>query len=175
MPPREAHDNGVNEAGGNEPMGSEGPVAAGRTAPEGQSSTYFAAPLGLLRSGRLLFVSGASNVTIHADPSMEGLYRARLERQVTTVRLQGGTVRIDCPRLSSLNQRYLLDRAAEVALNASITWHIEIRGGASRLTADLREVRLCLLNLASGASRTEIRLPRPSATVSIRILGEPAT
>jgi hypothetical protein len=67
----------VNEPKDNEPTG-EDPVAAGRTSPEGKSGTYFAGPLGSLSSGHLLFASGASNVTVHADHSMEDLYRALL-------------------------------------------------------------------------------------------------
>jgi hypothetical protein len=66
---------------------------------------------------------------------------------------------------------FWLERPAEVALNATVTWHIEVRGSISRLTADLHEVRLGSINLAGGVSRTEIMLPRPSGTVSVRILG----
>jgi hypothetical protein len=147
-------------------------VAAGRTAPEGQSSDCFAAPLGSLSSGHLLFVSGASNVTVHADPSMEDLYCARFEGQVPTVGVQAGTISIEYPRYPPSDQRfYWLERRAEVALNASIPWHIEVRGSISRLTADLHEVRLGSLKLVGGASRTKVILPRPSGTVSVRILG----
>ena len=147
-------------------------VAAGRTAPEGQSSDCLAAPLGSLSSGHLLFVSGASNVTVHADPSMEDLYRARFEGQVPTVRVQDGTVSIEYPRFPSLDQHYYwLERGPEVALNASIPWHIEVRGSISRLTADLSKLRLGSINLAGGASRIEVMLPRPSGTVQVRILG----
>jgi hypothetical protein len=147
-------------------------VAAGRTEPEGQSSDCFAAPLGSLSSGHLLFVSGASNVTVHADPSMEDLYRTRFEGQVPTVRVQGGTISIEYPRFPSLDQRYYwLERRAEITLNASIPWHIEVRGSTSRLTADLRDVNLGSFKLAGGASRIEIMLPRPLGTVPVRILG----
>jgi len=147
-------------------------VAAGRTEPEGQSSDCLAAPLGSLSSGHLLFVSGASNVTVHADPSMEDLYRARFEGQVPTVRVRGDTISIEYPHFPPSDQRYYwLERRAEVALNASIPWHIEVRGSTSRLTADLREVRLGSLKLAGGASRIEIMLPRPLGTVPVHILG----
>jgi hypothetical protein len=162
----------VNEPQGNDPMSDGDPGPAGRTAPKGQSNDYFAAPLGSSSSGHLLFVSGASNVAIHADPSMEDLYRARFEGQVPIVRVQGGTISIVDARFPRFGQRdFWLERPAEVALNASITWHIEVRGSISRLTADLHEVRLGSINLAGGASRTEIMLPRPSGTVSVRILG----
>src|SRR5918994_951423 len=153
-------------------MNDGDPGVAGRTAPEEQSSDCFAAPLGSLRSGHLLFVSSASNLTIHADPSMEDLYRARFEGQVPTVRVQGGTISIEYPHFSPSDQHYYwLERRAEVALNASIPWHIEVRGSTSRLTADLHDVNLGSLKLAGGASRIKVMLPRPSRTVPVRILG----
>jgi hypothetical protein len=171
MPTRKGEDNGVNGPKDNESTGRD-PVAAGRAAPEGKSGTYFAAPLGSLSSGLLLFVSGASNLTVHADPSMEDLYRARFEGQVPAVKVQGGTVSIDHPRFSPLDQRdSWLKRRVEVALNASVTWHIEVRGSSSRLTADLHKVSLGSLKLAGGASRIEVVLPRPSGTIPVRILG----
>ena len=153
-------------------MNDGDPGVAGRTAPEEQSSDCFAAPLGSLRSGHLLFVSSASNLTIHADPSMEDLYRARFEAQVPIVRVKGGKVSIvyaRSPRFGQLDS--WLERPAEVTLNASVTWHIESRGSTSRLTANLCRLRLGSIKLACGASRTEIMLPRPSSTVSVHILG----
>ena len=39
----------------------------------------FAAPLDSITHGRLRFLSGASNVTVHTDPSTADLYHARFE------------------------------------------------------------------------------------------------
>jgi hypothetical protein len=162
----------VNEPKGNEQMSNADPLAAGRAAPEGKSGAYFVAPLGSLSSGLLQFVSGASYLTVHADPSMKDLYRARFEGQVPLVRVQGGTVSIEYPRFSPFDQRdSWLKRPAELALNASVSWHIEVRGSTSRLTADFSKIRLGSLNLAGGASRIEVVLPRPSGTIPVRILG----
>jgi hypothetical protein len=172
VPSANGGDISVNELNSNEPMSGEDPVAAGQTAPGGQSDDYFAAPLGSIRSGFLLFMSGTSNVTVHADPSMQALYRARFEGQVPTVGVQGGTITIEYPRFPPFGELALgTKRRAEVALNATITWHIEARSSISRLTADLCKLRLGSLKLAGGASRIGIILPRPSGTVSIRILG----
>jgi hypothetical protein len=57
------------------------------------------------------------------------------------------------------------------ALNARIPWDIEVRGGASRLIADLRELRLGSLGIYGGASRLEVMLPTPSGTAAVTILG----
>jgi hypothetical protein len=91
---------------------------------------------------------------------------------VPLVRVQGGTVSIEYPRFSPFDQRdSWLKRPAELALNASVSWHIEVRGSTSRLTADFSKIRLGSLNLAGGASRIEVVLPRPSGTIPVRILG----
>ena len=81
----------MNEPKSNEPMSDADPVAPEGTAPEGPGGHYWTAPLGSLSSGLLKFVSGASNVTVHADPSIKELYRARFEGQVPTVGVQAGT------------------------------------------------------------------------------------
>lgn len=115
---------------------------------------------------------GASNVTIHADPTTKNLYRARFEGHVPNVGVQGGTVTVRYPRLPLFDWLYYRrERPAEVALNAQVPWDIEVRDGASKLTADLRGLHLGSLNLGGGASRLEMMLPRPSGTVSVGVLG----
>jgi hypothetical protein len=63
------------------------------------------------------------------------------------------------------------ERPAEVELNASIPWDVELSGGASRLTADLRGLRLGSLKVDGGDSRLEVVLPATSGIVSVVILG----
>ena len=60
---------------------------------------------------------------------------------------------------------------AEVTLNGSIPWEIRVRGGASRLDADLSGLRLTFFDVAGGASRVALRLPKPSGTVHLRVGG----
>jgi hypothetical protein len=63
------------------------------------------------------------------------------------------------------------ERPAEIALNAGIPWDVDVRGGASRLLADLSGLRLGSLKVDGGASRLEVVLPDPSGAVSVVILG----
>jgi hypothetical protein len=133
---------------------------------------HFAAPLGSVKSGRLVFASGASWITVRADPSMADLYNARFEGQVARVGAQDGTVTIRYPRFPLFDWLYYLrERPAEVALNAQVPWDIEIRDGTSRLTADLRGLELSSFVMSGGASRVELTLPTPSGTVPVRVLG----
>jgi hypothetical protein len=46
-----------------------------------------------------------------------------------------------------------------------------VRGGASRLLADLSRLRLGSLKVDGGVSRLEVVLPAPSGTVSVVIVG----
>ena len=158
--------------------GQNGPAncgdATGRTASgEQRKGGEFAVSLGSLRSGRLVFASGASRITVRADSSMADLYRARFEGRAPRVgAAEDGTVTIRFPRFPLMDWHYYLrERTGEVALNARIPWDIEIRDGASRLTADLRGLELRSLKLRGGASRVEVTLPTPSGTVPVRVLG----
>jgi len=90
-----------------------------------------------------------------------------------TICVQGGIVTIQYPRVPFFAWRNHRSEgpAAEVALNASVPWDVEIRGGASRLVADLRGLRLGSFSLDGGASHLEVMLPAPSGTVAVVILG----
>jgi hypothetical protein len=150
----------------------DGPVSSGDAAGQAASGEQrqgsdFAAPLGSLRSGCLIFASGAARVTVRVDPSMADLYRARFEGRTPRVGVEDGTVTIRYPRFDWRN--YLRERPAEVALNAQIPWDIEICDGASRLTADLRS--LDLRSFEVRASRVELTLPPLSGIVPVCVVG----
>jgi DNA-binding MarR family transcriptional regulator len=143
----------------------------------------FAAPVAGTTTGRLVFLSGAPNVVLRGDPSLRELYRATFEGPVPRVRVRDGVVTVHYGRFNWFDWRarvgdmnveamvhWRKDRG-EIALNPAVPWDIELRGGASRLSADLRLVALHSFELAGGASRVELTLPRPAGVVSIRITG----
>jgi hypothetical protein len=149
-------------------------IPASRISPEvrGGSGDHFAALLGLSRSGRLRFTNGAHRIIIQADSRLRGLYRARFGDRMPKVEARRGIVTIQYPRFPGgdwLNDRS--ERPAEVELNASIPWDVEVLGGASRLLADLRGLRLGSLKVDGGASRLEVVLPAPSGAVAVAIVG----
>src|SRR3712207_9585452 len=81
----------------------DGPVNRGEATERAASGeqpqgTEFTAPLGSVKSGRLIFASGASWVTVRADPSLADLYHARFEDRAPRVRAEDGTVTIRYPR-----------------------------------------------------------------------------
>jgi hypothetical protein len=161
----------MSEPRATDPMNSRYPTTA-RSAAPGDRGGHFAAPLGSLKNGRLRFSQGAHRVVIRADSHLQGLYRASSGDWMPTVGVRSGIVTILYPRIPVddwLDRRS--ERLAEVKLNARIPWDIEIRGGASRLGADLRGLRLGALSFDGGASRLEVVLPAPSGTVAVAVLG----
>ncbi len=143
-----------------------------------------AAPLGPTEAGRLLILSGAPFVDVHGDGNLGGdLYRARFDGPVPRVRSRGGTVTVHYGRLFWLDWRarvvgqnlqasvhWRRDRA-EFALSTSVPWAIELRGGVSKLSADLRSVALELFEMRGGASKVEITLGQPRGIVPVRVGG----
>ncbi len=132
-------------------------------------SKAYSTPLGSVTDGRLRFLSGASNVTVHTDPSTADLYRARFEGMVPGVRVEGGAVAVEYPwTLHPFDWR---KRGADVVLNGSIPWEIGFGGGLSRVHADLSGLRLDSFSASGGVSRVELLLAEPSGKVSIRFDG----
>lgn len=141
----------------------------------GEMQSDFAAPLGAAVRGRLEFVRGASLVSIGTLAAMPDLFRAHFEGPQPRVTVRDGLVSVQYRRLSLAEwARYALlwgRHAADLMLNMSIPWQIEIRGGVSKFRADLRELRLASFEVRGGASEVEAWLPPPSGSVGVRVGG----
>ena len=61
--------------------------------------------------------------------------------------------------------------SAQIALTTAVPWVIEIRRGASHLTADLRELEVTGIDITGGASECEVTLPRPRGHATMRVTG----
>ena len=133
----------------------------------------FAAAMGSVVNGRLAFTRGASQVTLSAKPDLLSLYQAHFEGHVPDVRVQEGKVTIRYPHLPLLGWLIYQWRqpAAEIALNASIPWNLDFRGGISQLTANLTRATLGSIEMRGGVSQARLSLPHPTETVSVRFIG----
>jgi len=139
-----------------------------RNAPKGVQKD-FVATLGNIESGRLIFLSGASMLKLNADTGLSELYKARFEGTPPDVKINEGTITIRNRR-----RLWLLEwgqQDAEITLNATIPWQIDIKGGAAAVNADLTNLNLVELNVSYGMSSVDLNLPVPSGTVPIRISG----
>lgn len=130
----------------------------------------FRAPLGSASYGRIVLVRGVSYLIIGADTTTNDLYRARFEEPIPEVRMEGSTVTVRYPRLRPFDSS-CRECPGEVALNAQISWRIEFRDGVSGLAADLSGLKLGAFEVEGGASRVELRLPKPSGSVPVRFCG----
>jgi hypothetical protein len=126
------------------------------------------APLGSVKRGRLLVRTGAAQLCVRADPSASTLYRAHFQGRAPLVRANGGSVSIIYSRSRAIEGKTC---GAEVGLNGSIPWDIELRGGVSRLTADLAQLSLQSLNVSDGASDVAMKLPPPVGTIRVVFAG----
>jgi DNA-binding MarR family transcriptional regulator len=143
----------------------------------------YAAPVGGVTSGRLIFLSGAPRMKVRGDPTLTELYRAEFAGPVPRMRVRGGVVTVAYPHFGWFDWRAQIagqsvvasahwrKDAGEIALNAGVPWSIELRGGVSEWAADLRALRLESFELRGGANKIELLLPRPVGVVPIRIQG----
>src|SRR5262252_8638843 len=124
----------------------------------------FSAPLAGVSAGRLEFRRGASRVTIRGE-AMEELFRAHFDGPVPEVAVDGGTVAIRYRPLSSADWASFLwtpdDHRADIVLNSALPWDLEVRGGVSRLDANLSGLRLAGFEIRGGASNVELVLDEP--------------
>ena len=109
-------------------------------------------------------------MTVRAGAAMPQLYLARFTGTRPRVRVVANEVDVEESR-GSLPLSWRL-KSAEFALNKSIPWDFDVRGGAWRLTADLRDLRLSMVTVDGGANRVNVRLPHPSGTILIRFGGD---
>jgi hypothetical protein len=131
----------------------------------------FSAPRGSLRKGRREFTRGAARLTIRSAGIPE-LFRAVFDRPVPSVSVHGGLVTVRYRRRSPSGWlRPWARRGGQVTLNQDMTWAITIRRGVAQLDADLRDLQVESVDVHQGASRVEVRLPRPSGVVPVRVGG----
>jgi hypothetical protein len=131
----------------------------------------FSVPRGSVSGGRLEFARGAARLTIRGA-GMPDLFRARFPRPVPAVSVDGGVVTVRYPRFSARGwPRPWLRRGGQVTLNRDVAWDLRVRRGVAHLDADLRELRVTAVEVRQGASRVELRLPRPTGVVPVRIGG----
>lgn len=141
-------------------------------------------PMASAHAGRLVFVTAAPAVTITGTRDLGAdLYRAKFSGAVPSARVRDGVVTIRYPRLAWFDWRARIgdqwinasahwrrDRT-DVLVNASVPWTIEARGGATLVTADLRQVALAGFELTGGSGAVSLRLGRPTGPVRIRFKG----
>jgi len=128
----------------------------------------FAAPVGGLETGRLSFKSGANELLLRGSSDFDDLYRAKFDGPVPQVRLRDGVVSIQYKGRFQWDWR---QRRADVMLNTSVPWHVEVIGGSNKLQGKLGSVDLRSFELTGGADNLRLTLGQPTGVVPIRLTG----
>ena len=136
---------------------------------EDGTGSQHVAPLGGLTQARLLVRSGANEVTLGGSGTLADLYRATFDGPVPSVRLRDGTVTIQY-KGGGMPWDWR-KRNADVVLNATIPWDVELNGGANRLFGGLESVDLRSFAMHGGVDRFRLSLGRPVGAVPIRLSG----
>jgi hypothetical protein len=123
-------------------------------------------------SGRLVFASGAAWMNIHADPASNALAEGRFAGTAPGVQVEEGLVIVKTRRFPPLDRiGHGHGIPGEISLNTAVPWEIEFRGGASRISADLRGLHLRSFDVLGGASQILLALSKPAGTTFIYIAG----
>ena len=126
--------------------------------------TVSSAPLKASTGCRLRFPRGCALVTIRSGAAMHDLFWAGFTGTKPRVRVAANAVDVEYRAFRPFTWRL---QSAEIALNSSIPWELEVEGGAWRLTADLRGLKLSRISFGGAATKVNLRLPHPSGTVPI--------
>jgi uncharacterized membrane protein len=124
------------------------------------------APLASAGAGELRLGQIPGRVTLHAEPGMADLFRARFVSMETTVTVAGNVVDISYRGARRWDWRR---QSADIGLNISIPWRIEVRESVLNLTADLHDLHVSAVRISGGANRLDLRLPRPTGSVPVHI------
>ena len=137
--------------------------------PEAPAASEYTAPIGGLTAARVLFRSGANELTLRPLPDGDQLYQARFDGPVPQVRLRDGTLIVQYKGFGKpWDWR---KRNAELRLTTRIPWSVEIVGGANKVTGVLDGIDLRSFDVTGGAETLRLSLGRPSGEIPIRVLG----
>jgi hypothetical protein len=128
---------------------------------QGRPDAAGAPPRGNLTHARLVIERGGADLTLNADPTLETLYQVTAEGRAPEVTMEGGVVHI--------SRRYGPRGALHLTLAGAVRWEIVIRGGVSRLSANLRGLRLASLEIVGGLDHAVIQLAQPEGVVPLRV------
>ena len=118
---------------------------------------------------RLLLVAETAATRLRLKPAVsdDPLIRATFAGPPPDIRNDGGLVAMRYRR------RVIDVRSREITaeLSPAVDWAIEVSGGITDLEADLASLRLSAIDVRGGVNHLQLRLPRPSGTVRLRVEG----
>lgn len=134
----------------------------------GSSATEHSAPIGGISRARLLFRSGAHELLLRGSADIDELYQGAFEGPVPQVRLRDGVVTVQYKGGWKWDWR---ERRADMAINATLPWDVEIVGGTSKLQGKFPDVDLRSFELTGGVDQLRLTLGLPTGEVPILVTG----
>src|SRR5581483_4445998 len=131
-----------------------------------ENTRNFSAPLDAHTQARLQLDAGPLHINLRGERDATHLYRAQFHGDIPTVRLEDDSVSMQ------YRHRTLFGRGggqADIHLNNTVLWDLDLRCGASHIQSDLRTLPLRALTLKTNASNIHIQLPLPAGTIPLRI------
>ena len=162
------------------PAVAPAPVSSAPTAPVTGSVPVSVAPkpsgpasrpptAALPEAARFELVSNATAVNLRTARLGTELYRVR-PPEGSSVR-PVAEIRGDRVRLSLVTTKVEGTAAVDITLNTEVRWDLRVSGGVRTAVLDLSEARLGGVDLRGGATRLDLRLPRPDGTLRVRMAG----
>jgi len=154
--------------------GSSGqsPIAGvpGANPPQGRGgSAVLTAPLDGLANATFDLADSANSVRLHAADLGGDLYR---------VSAPAGSGLLPRVVRSGAEVRLYLSHAAQpgtgvvdVAVNSTVGWRLQLDAGVAQTVLDMGAGKVDGIDLAGGASRIELILPKPQGQVAVRMTG----
>jgi DNA-binding MarR family transcriptional regulator len=135
---------------------------------QGAAASEHSAPIGGLSRARLLYRSGAHELLLRGSPDIGELYQAKFEGPVPQVRLRDGVVTIQHKGGWKWDWK---ERRADLSINSTIPWDVEIIGGTGKLQGKLGGLDLRSFELTGGVDQLRLTLGSPSGHIPIRLTG----
>lgn len=129
-------------------------------------------PLGMLKCGRLVFASSASQLSLKTWQMESDLCQARFSHPVPSIWLHEDTLTIDYPQLAYPDPFAESGKVlSEIGLNSAIPWDIEFHHSVSALEADFSRLQVRSLDYLGSASQLDLLLSAPAGTAFIYMSG----
>ena len=135
---------------------------------QGAAASEHSAPIGGLSRARLLYRSGAHELLLRGSVDIGELYQARFEGPVPQVRLRDGVVTIQHKGGWKWDWK---ERRADLSINSTIPWDVEVIGGTGKLQGKLAGLDLRSFELTGGVDQLRLTLGPPTGEVPIRLTG----
>ena len=138
----------------------------------GDGIREFIEPIAGTTRGRLVFERGTPDLRITVGTRPEELAHASFRGALPELRSSDGTIIVHYPGFGPVGWLLRSWRArAEISLNTTVPWTLDLRGGVHGLHADLRSSILEGVAIRGGIAGAELWLPSPRGTLPVELAG----